>query len=236
MLLKSLLDFIMPRTCCLCGRRLTVQENLFCTACGLHLPYTNFINNPYENDMAKAFWGRIKHIEKAYAPIYHLPHSESAKPIYQLKYFHKPELGIDIGAMMGKEMSEHGFFEDIDCIIPVPLAKERLRERGYNQSDMIAQGLQEISHLPIIKDAVRRVSFNSSQTRKNRIERNKNVENSFELTNGEKIKGKHILIVDDIVTTGATVSALAIQLEQAEGVKISIATIGYAGEWQFTEK
>ena len=240
MLLKSLFDIIAPRTCIVCGCRLAISEELVCTPCRLHLPHTDFLDDPYENEMAKAFWGRIKHFEKAFAPIYHFPHSQSAHIIYQLKYFDKPEIGIEAGEMIGKMMANKGFFDDIDCILPVPLAKERLRKRGYNQSEMIAEGLHNISHLPIIKDAVKRTSFLSSQTDKSRLARYENVDNVFELTKNDaiisKLKGKHILIVDDVVTTGATICSLAKTLETIGGIHISVASIGYAGQWRFVKK
>lgn len=235
-IIHRVLDLLAPRTCCICGRRLAVGDNLVCTSCLLHLPFTDFIDNVYENDMAKAFWGRIKHFEKAFAPFYHLPHSQSARIIYQLKYFNKPGIGIDIGEMIGKKLSEKHFFEDIDCLLPVPLSHDREKKRGYNQSEMIAEGLRNVTKLPILKGAVRRISFGESQTKKSRMDRNENVRHVFKLVRGEKVKGRHILVVDDVVTSGATICALAAQLEQMEGVRISVVAIGYAGEWRFMEK
>lgn len=237
--MNSLLDLLIPRTCPVCGRRLATTEEVFCTTCSLHLPYTDFLDNPYENEMAKVFWGRVKHFEKAFALLYHLPHADSARPIYQLKYFDKPDLGIEIGEMMGRMMTGKDFFGDIDCILPVPLAKSRLRKRGYNQSEMLAKGLRNISHLPIIRDVVRRISFHSSQTGKNRLARYDNVENVFELTDKDaitsKFRGKHILIVDDVVTTGATICSLVKALQPIDGIRISVASIGYAGQWRFVK-
>lgn len=238
--MKSFIDLLLPRTCAVCGRRLATTEEVFCTSCSLHLPFTDFLENQYENEMAKVFWGSVKHFEKAFALLYHLPHSQSARPVYQLKYFDKPDLGIEIGEMMGKMMTDNGFFSDIDCILPVPLAKERQRKRGYNQSELLAEGLNNISRLPIIKDAVRRISFNSSQTNKSRLGRYDNVNNVFELTDKDSIicrlKGKHILIVDDVVTTGATICSLAKALQPIEGIRISVASIGYAGQWRFVKQ
>lgn len=226
-IVHRLLDLVAPRTCCVCEKRLAVNEEMLCASCVRHLPWTDFIDNTYENELAKLFWGRIKHFEKAFAPIYYIPRSLSARPIYQLKYFHKSDLGIDMGLMMGKMLKTSGFFDDIDYILPVPLAKKRRRERGYNQSEMIAEGLCSVSCLPMIKDAVIRVAFNGSQTKKDKVERSENVENAFKLINDKKLKGKHILIVDDIVTTGATVCAVAKQLECVSDVKISVAALGY---------
>lgn len=231
MFIKELFDIIAPRTCCICGRRLGLTEGVICATCFLHLPLTGFLDNPYENDMAKVFWGRVKNFEKAFAFIYHLSHADSARAVYQLKYSSKPDLGVELGTLMGRMMAEKGFFDDIDALLPVPLSKKRIRERGYNQSEMIAIGLHDVSQLPIYNNVVRRVSFKESQTQKDRWDRNLNVEDAFELVDGSYIHGKHLLIVDDVVTTGATICAVAKQLQQVENVHISVVSIGYAGRW-----
>lgn len=228
-MLKALFDLIAPRTCCVCGRRLDVTENSICTPCFMYLPHTGFLNNLYENEMAKTFWGRVKNFEKAFALVYHKAHADSAHPIYQLKYNGKPDIGIDFGIIIGKLLSEKHFFDDINAIVPVPLARTRMRARGYNQSQMIALGLHDISRLPIYNNVVRRISFEGSQTQKDRQDRTENVEHSFELINGKMISGKHLLIVDDVVTTGATICAVAKQLQKMENVHISVVSIGFAG-------
>lgn len=228
-MLRSLLDLIIPRTCCVCGRRLNTTEHVICTVCLMHMPQTNFLDDPYNNEMAKVFWGRIKNFEKAFAFIYHVAHSESANPVYLLKYKDKPDIGTDIGLLMGRMMKEKGFFDGIDALLPMPLAPNRLKERGYNQSEMIALGIHDVSRLPIIKKAVRRKEFKGSQTHKTRWDRVDNVEHSFELVDASKIRNKHILVIDDVVTTGATITALATELEKAGGVKISAASIAFAG-------
>jgi ComF family protein len=227
---RSVLDFLTPRTCCACGRRLSVDEEVFCTACELQLPFTDFLSHPYDNAMAQTFWGKIRHFEKAYALMYHEPHSDSAHVVYQIKYFNKPDTGIDIGALMGRAMKAKGFLDGIDALLPVPLAKQRERERGFNQSKMIALGISDATGLPVIDNAVKRTTFYGSQTRKDRISRAENVEHAFCLAKGDKLRGKHVLIIDDVVTTGATVCALAKEIEDIEGISISVAAIGFAGE------
>lgn len=235
MILRDLLDIIAPRTCCVCGRRLGATEDVICTSCFLFMPRTDFLDDPYNNEMAKTFWGRVKNFEKAFALMYHQPHADSAHPVYQLKYNGKPDVGTDMGLIMGKMMAEKGFFEDIDAILPVPLAKKRTKERGYNQSQMIALGLHDVSRLPIYNNVVKRISFEGSQTQKDRWDRAENVENAFELTDGSRITGKHLLVVDDVVTTGATVCAIAKQLLQAKDVHISVASVGFAGQYKNTK-
>ena len=145
-----------------------------------------------------------------------------------MKYKDHPEIGEVMGRMMGKELMPSGFFDGIDGIIPVPLTKKRQRQRGYNQSEEIARGISEVTGLPLFDKVVKRVSFKGSQTNLGRWERNENVEKVFELIDGTTIQGKHLLIVDDVVTTGATCIACSKELVKAGDVKISILSLGYA--------
>ena len=222
-----LLDLISPRACVVCGCRLSASEEVVCGKCNLHLPRTGFQQDPYENIMAKMFWGQIP-IERAAALIYYEPHAETANILYELKYKNHPEIGEVMGRLMARELQTGSFFEGIDGIIPVPLAKKRERQRGYNQSHELAKGISEITGLPIYNKVVRRTVFEGSQTSLGRWERNENVEQVFELKDALTIQGKHLLIVDDVVTTGATVIACAKELCKAEGVRISVLSLGLA--------
>ena len=220
-----LLDLISPRICVMCGRRLSATEDVICNNCNFHLPRTVFSNNPYENEMAKLFWGQIP-VERAAALFYYESHAETANIIYQLKYKNHPEIGPLMGRMVATELSRDDFFDGIDEIVPVPLTKERLRQRGYNQSAEIAKGISEITSLPINIDVVKRTVFKGSQTRRSRWDRQENVEYAFKLVDGRPIAGKHLLIVDDVVTTGATIVACAKELVKAGYVKISVLSLG----------
>ena len=222
-----LLDLISPRCWVVCGHRLTVTEEIICVRCNFHLPRTGFQKNPYENEMAKLFWVQIP-IDRAAALFYYEAHSETANILYELKYKDHPEIGEVMGRMMAKELDPSGFFDGIDGIVPVPLAKKRQRQRGYNQSFELACGINEITHLPILSKVVRRTTYEGSQTSKDRWERNENVEHVFELIDASVIRGKHLLIVDDVVTTGATVIACAKELAKAFDVKISVLALGFA--------
>ena len=222
-----LLDLISPRLCVVCGQRLTVSEETICARCNLHLPRTDFHLDPYENEMAKLFWHQIP-IERATALFYYEAHAETANILYELKYKDHPEIGVVMGRLMAKELQPSGFFDGIDGIVPIPLAKKRQRQRGYNQSLEIARGVSEITSLPIYNKVVRRIAFEGSQTNKDRWERNENVENVFELADETAINGKHLLIVDDVVTTGATVLACAKELCKAPNVKFSVLALGFA--------
>ena len=212
--------------CVVCGSRLAVTEETLCSKCYLHLPRTDFRNNLYENVMAKLFWGQIK-LEKATALFYYEAHAETAKILYELKYKNHPEIGVVMGRMMAKELMKSGLFEDIDALVPVPLAKKRERERGYNQSLELAKGVSEVTGLPIANLVIRRTKFVGSQTQRGRWERNENVAHVFELVD-ENISGQHLLLIDDVVTTGATVIACAKEMQKASNVKISVLALGFA--------
>ena len=223
---SRLLDLISPRLCVVCGNRLAVTEETLCSKCYLHLPRTDFANDLYENVMAKLFWGQIK-LEKATALFYYEPHAETAQILYELKYKNHPEIGVVMGRMMAKELMKSGLFEDIDALVPVPLAKKRERERGYNQSLELAKGVSEVTGLPIANLVIRRTKFVGSQTKRGRWERNENVEHVFELVD-DNISDQHLLLIDDVVTTGATIIACAKEMQKASNVKISVLALGFA--------
>lgn len=223
---SRLLDLISPRLCVVCGNRLAVTEETLCSKCYLHLPRTDFTNDLYENMMAKLFWGQIK-LEKATALFYYEPHAETAQILYELKYKNHPEIGVVMGRMMAKELMKSGLFEDIDALVPVPLAKKRERERGYNQSLELAKGVSEVTGLPIANLVIRRTKFVGSQTKRGRWERNENVEHVFELVD-DNISDQHLLLIDDVVTTGATVIACAKEMQKASNVRISVLALGFA--------
>ncbi len=228
---------MLPRTCAVCGNRLVGSEEMICCSCLLDQPWLHFWAHPYDNEMAQLFWHLIP-IQRCCALYHHLSHTPSARPIYQLKYGHRKEMGIYLGELLGSKGLESGFFEGIDAIIPIPLAPKREKERGYNQSLLIAQGISHLTHLPIIKDAVNRTIFHESQTHKNRAERQDNVEHVFSLSthyhdpNGQhpisQLAGKHLLLIDDVCTTGATIISCAHELQKAGKMQFSVLTIGFA--------
>ncbi len=234
-LLGKIIDLFFPRYCVECGNRLVGTEEMICTSCLINLPYTDTWSNPYENKMAKMFWGRIP-IERCAALFYYRSHSLPSNIIYKLKYFDRPEVGIYMGRFIAHKGKD--FFDGIDAIIPIPLAPKRLKSRGYNQSEMIAYGIQKTTGLPIITDAVTRTVFTESQTHKNRWQRLENVEHVFQLSESyhlgkEKhpisdLAGKHLLIVDDVCTTGSTIIACCKQLMKAGKIKFSVTSIGWA--------
>lgn len=224
--LRAFLDFISPRFCQVCGKRLARSEEDICVVCNLHLPRTYFSADAYENKMAKNFWGKIP-VERCAALFFYQPNSESAKIVKALKYDGNAQIGFHMGKMMGKEFEKDNFFEGIDCIVPVPISRKRRRHRGYNQSCILAFGIAETTALPVVENAVKRKVFVGSQTNKSRMERNENVEDVYKLLKPELLTGKHILLVDDVVTTGATICSCAKEICKAGNVKISVVSLGY---------
>lgn len=224
---SRLVDLIAPRACVVCGGRLGIHEFFICGSCNLQLPRTNYADNPYENDMARLFWGQLP-VERCAALFFYQGGSGPSQILYELKYKNHPEIGEFFGRMIAEEWNDTGFFEGIDLIVPVPLAKERQRQRGYNQSLHIARGIGSVTRLPIVTNAVSREQFVESQTQKDRWQRNENVEGCFRLNDDSALKGRHVLLVDDVVTTGATICSCGREMLKAGDVRFSILTIGFA--------
>ncbi len=238
-LLEKIINFLSPRYCPMCDTRLLGTEEMLCIPCLQHLPITPTWEDPYENHMARMFWGRIP-IERCVSLYYYRGHSEPSYPIYKLKYHHRADIGEYMGRLVASKGIEAHLFDGVDALLPVPITKARRKERGYNQSECIAKGIREKTGLPIITDAIRRTAFTESQTKKNRWERLDNVEQVFRLSDSytshagkvstSHLAGKHLLLIDDVCTTGATLVSLAQELQKAGKMKFSIATIGWAKE------
>lgn len=220
------LDFISPRQCVVCGERLSPTERSLCSVCVLHLPRTTYQFTPNDNPMAQLFW-HLTPVERAAALLFYEPHSEMARIVYDMKYHDRPDIGEDMGRLMANEMQFARYFDGIDVLLPVPLSRKRLRQRGYNQSEQLAIGISDITHLPIVTKALRRKHFVKSQTQLSRHERQENVADIFELCDDSPLKGKHVLLIDDICTTGATLIACVDALKDIEDIRLSVLTLGF---------
>ena len=223
----KLLDLVSPRLCVVCGRRLSPTEQVLCGGCHLKLPRTGFHRQPTDNIMARLFWGIIP-VERAAALFYYEGNSPTANILYDLKYHKQPDIGTSLGQAFAQEIKESGFFEGIDVIVPVPLAKERERQRGYNQSVLIAEGVSQATGLRVEKNILKRLHFAQSQTQLDRWERLKNVEQQFQSLSPETLQGKHVLLIDDVTTTGATLIACAQAMHpKAHNIRFSVLTLGF---------
>ncbi|MDA3779327.1 MAG: ComF family protein [Bacteroidales bacterium] len=222
---KDLLALFYPNLCVVCSEHLLYQEEYICTKCLYNLPKTKF-HLDENNPVAQLFWGRTK-IENATALYYYTKGSKYQKMIHKFKYNGVKEIGFVLGKVLGNEI-KNSKFKDIDIIIPVPLHPKKLRKRGYNQSDWIAMGLGKTMKNKVDCKNLYRNIHTSSQTNKSRFERWKNVENIFELKNKSQLLNKHILLVDDVVTTGSTLEACANIILKIQGTRVSIITLAIA--------
>lgn len=224
--LTKLFDLISPRLCVVCGHRLTPDESVLCAHCHLHMPFTNYHTTPLDNPMARLFWGLFP-VQRVTALFFYRPKSDTSRIIYDIKYHGHHEVATRMGIITANVIGPSGFFDGIDAIVPVPLTRRRKRSRGYNQSEEFAQGLSMSTGIPVLPNAIKRIHFDSSQTQKSAMERRNSVQTVFQLADADAVKDKHILVVDDIVTTGATLSACATELCKAGGVTVSILSLGF---------
>lgn len=224
--LRRLLDFLFPRHCAVCHKRLAVTDDGVCTICNLHLPRTHFHENPTDNEMARHYWAVIP-VERATALFFYYAKSEASNIILNMKYRGKWDLAEIMGRLAANECLGSGFFEGIDVIVPIPTTRKRKMERGYNQAHLIAKGISQITGIPIADDAVERAKYDGSQTHKNADERQANVKGVFKLKRAERIRNKHVLLVDDVMTTGATTKSCASELMKGGAKLFSIMALGY---------
>lgn len=224
--LGSFLSLLFPRCCVVCGRPLAKGEECLCTMCNIELPRTDY-HLRKDNPVEKLFWGKIP-LERATSFYFYRKGSDFRQILHQLKYGGQKGIGAIMGRYMAAELQQSGFFEGVDVILPVPLHKKKQQIRGYNQSEWIARGITAVTGIPIDTEAVVRRKNTETQTRKSSLERWENVEGIFELHHAEALAGKHILIVDDVLTTGATTVECASCLTGIEGIRISVLTLAVA--------
>ncbi len=231
MLRQYAADFIWllyPRACAYCQRPLARNEEVLCTFCLFTLPKTDY-HLQRDNPLEKHFWGRVS-LFRATAYCFFQRNGMLQKLIHQLKYKGRTDIGAYFGRIYGSELANHEDFGDITCIAPVPLHRSRLLQRGYNQTDFFCQGLSDALQKPWQAHLLVRHAATESQTRKNRFERWTNVASMFALGNTAGISLDHVLLADDIVTTGSTLEACAHVLLQAGARRVSVVTIGCAVE------
>ena len=223
---SDLLWMLFPRLCASCDKALNTGESCLCTYCRFHLPKTNF-HLDQENPVAKHFWGKLP-IQAAAAYYYFSKGEKVQHLIHQLKYEGKKEVGTFVGETYGMELKQSALFSGVQIVVPVPLHAAKLRQRGFNQSDFFGQGLSKALNIPYSGEALKRILATETQTRKHRYERFENVDRVFEINKPELLKGKHVLLADDVITTGSTLTSCAEAILELPETKVSIVAMAYA--------
>jgi ComF family protein len=218
----AFLHLLFPHVCVGCGTDIVSEKSTLCMRCIAALPETSFELHPH-NPVERTFWGRLP-LTNAAAQFYFTKESLMQHLMHQLKYKGNKELGRQLGRIMGEQLKKSGRFT-VDALIPLPLFPVKERKRGYNQATILCEGMAEILQVPILDKAIIRPQHTETQTKKGRIERWKNMEGKFVLTNAAAIQNKHLLLVDDVITTGATLEACGTELLKGENVQLSLASL-----------
>jgi ComF family protein len=220
------ISLLFPRLCYGCGTHLMRNENLICTGCYVVIPRTGY-HTVADNPVAQLFWGRCL-LEKAAAFSFYNKGSRIRNLIHNLKYKGIREIGYELGKIYGLSLKSSGFTDDIDLIVPVPLHPEKFHVRGFNQSEIISSGISDVTGVPLNTGVLARVNVSATQTRRSRYERWINVEGIFSVVNKEQVREKHVLLVDDVITTGSTIESCANELIKIEGVRVSAVALAFA--------
>ena len=226
MIFTHLFQLLFPRVCAVCGASLIKGEDEICISCIVKMPRTNMYLQK-NNVVEKRFWGKVN-VERATAYFYFEKGSNYQKILHSLKYKDNKEVGYVMGSLAASELLSNDYFADVDLILPVPLHPKKLAQRGYNQSECICQGLSEILKIPYSTQYLVRTHTNSTQTKKNVFDRHTNTKGIFTVNKSEELVGKHVLVVDDVLTTGSTIEACIVDLENIPDIKISVFTLAIA--------
>jgi ComF family protein len=223
---SDLFGLLFPNLCHACGRSLFRHEQLICLKCLYDLPFTDY-HQYADNRVARQLWGRLP-LHAAMAMLYFRKGAKVQNLIHNLKYNGRTDVGVLLGNMLGERLKTAALYQDIDLVIPVPLHRKKYKSRGYNQSTFIAEGIAAQMGIGISEDHLIRNTSTGSQTKKSRYNRYENMVDAFKVNDPEDITGKHILLVDDVITTGATLEACANVLLAIGATKVSIAALAFA--------
>lgn len=223
---EDILNIIFPKVCCVCERGIKKNEELICFRCRSNLPKTKFLNDT-DNELLDRFYGRLK-LNFGFSYLYFYKSGITQKLLHQFKYKSYPEIGVLLGKWVGHELLKSKICKHVDIIIPVPLHPRKERKRGYNQSQYFAKGISEITNIPTDFKTLARTHYDESLTHKTRIRRWKSIEHAFRVVNKKNIGNKNVLLVDDVITTGATLEACGNQILQRGAKSISVVTIAIA--------
>jgi ComF family protein len=225
-LYHDFLALLFPQDCQACGGELAMGEEVICSYCRIKLPYTDFHLSPTENALHQVFWGRVP-LQLATAYLKFQEKGRVQRLLHQLKYKGQEEVGTVLGRWFGAQVREQEDFKSIDVVVPVPLHKSKLRQRGYNQVEGFAQAIAQDLQVPMAADALKKNRTSATQTTKNRQSRWEAMQQLYAIHHAQKVEGKHVLLVDDVITTGATIEACTQILLQHGASAVSVASIAY---------
>ena len=224
--LSAAADMALPRVCPVCHQALDGDEQWLCRRCLAALPRTRYEEADF-NTMEQHFAGKVP-IERATAYFFYEKGSPYSSILHDIKYHHQPRMGLWLAARAVTDMASSRFFDGIDVVTAVPLHRSKLAHRGYNQSEYLARGIAEALHAPLI-EALKAVRPHSTQTHKGAMERWQNIQGNYALKkNADRLAGKHILLVDDVITTGSTLTVCAAALKTIPGTTVSLFTLAAA--------
>lgn len=226
--ITDFIELIFPRTCCVCGTPLVGGETAICSRCLLSTATAD--NTLHQDNIVELRLAGRVNIEASMALLYFKKNTTTQQILHQIKYQNNKELAHSMGLMMGDSLLGSGRFGDIDLVIPVPLHRSKERRRGYNQSLLLSKAIAEKTRWPVVDNVLIRKKKTDSQTHKTREQRLENMQGVFALTDASMVENKHILLVDDVVTTGATLEACCQALQNATNVRISVAALAVAGD------
>lgn len=222
----SFMGLFYPEFCAACGMNLYQNENVLCVKCLYNMPRT-YYHQMSGNPMEQSLWGRVE-IERASALYFFQKGDRYQQLIHKLKYKNRRDIGIELGRLYGAELGQDENFKDIDFIVPIPLYDKKQNRRGFNQSEVISNGLEQSLSATVRTDLLIRKKDTETQTRKSRYERWENIQDVFVVANAKELNDKHILLVDDVFTTGATIEGCVTALRSMANVKVSVVTLAYA--------
>lgn len=222
----SLFRLFVPRRCVVCGASLDDGEEVLCLKCDIGLPRTAY-HLRADNPVERRFWGRFP-LERATSYFRYRKGGDYRRILWRMKYEGRQDYAKAMGRLMAADLLRSGFFEGVDVLLSVPLHPDKQRRRGYNQSECIAQGVSAVTGIPLSVGNVQRREFTETQTRKSPLQRWDNVDGAFVASDASAFAGRHVLLIDDVLTTGATLTACADTLEGVEGIRISVLTLAVA--------
>lgn len=223
---QDFISLIYPRSCICCDKLLFKSEEFICNQCFINLPQSKF-ESENESELDKLFYGRVP-IQKAGAFLLFEKSGKVQRILHAIKYNGNKQLAYRVGQWYGDKLKEYPAFAKAQGIIPVPLHSKKKKQRGFNQSEEFANGISNALGIPVIKDCLVRTEYTSTQTKKSKAARWENVKDKFELLHPELVSNKTLVLVDDVITTGATLDACYQALSKAENIKLNALSLAYA--------